>query len=274
MKMYFRQGLLFFFLMLSSAAGYAMKELDDRELGGISGQAGVSVSMEYYYNSMRTSDPTTTGAGLGKCTDGGLGDTDCRLAWQLSGRGAAATQGIYEATTWTLPGGGGCDGSSTCRGEWLVWKAGWASLVVNDLNLDAAFLGDAASAGSDYEHWLINNSQLGGSFADSSGSCLMPADRSGAYGTCTVDYMKAMPALRTHYANTGGTYDPTSRTTTGYNDALFGLEVTGLSAEYDTAGQPGWELNNHGSFTSLKIADNHGHQAGIAFGGSFYLYGF
>lgn len=264
-------------LLLASAGAWALdglQALDDQELGTVIGQEGVSISMEYYYNSLRTNDPATMGQGLAKCTDGGLGDMDCRLAWQLSNRGNAMGS-IYTPSTWVLASGGGCDGASTCRGEWLVWKAGWASLVVNDLNMDAAFLGDAESAAPGYESWLAGNMvPIYGSFVDSGGSCLMPADPSGAYAACSVAYMKAMPALHTHYPNTGGTYDPVSGTSSGYNDVRFGMEVTGLSAEYDSATRPGWQLNNGGSFTSLKLADNHGYQAGIAFGGSFYLYGF
>lgn len=258
----------------SAAHGAGLQALDDHELGAVTGQEGVAISMEYYYNSMRTNDPTTTGQGLAKCTDGGLGDMDCRLAWQLSNRGNAAS-GIYSPSTWTLASGGGCDGAATCRGEWLVWKSGWASLAVNDLYLDAAFLGDANSSAPIYESWLADNMRaVYGSFVDSAGNCLMPADPSGSFAACSVDYMKAMPALRTHYAGTSGTYDPASRTVSGYNDARFGLEVSGLSAEYDSPTEPGWMLNNGGSFTSLRVADNHGHQAGIAFGGNFYLYGF
>ncbi|MDF1637847.1 hypothetical protein [Alcanivorax jadensis] len=260
---------------------HALEALDDQEMGAVTGQEGVMVSMEYYYNSMRTDNPATTGAGLSKCTDGGLGDMDCRLAWQLSNRGNAGSAGIYNPTNWTLPGGGGCNGSPTCKGEWLVWKAGWASLSVNNLMLDAATLGDAESSANagdpdtGYEAWLAPNLEpIYGSFVDSEGACLMPVGPSDGGGACTAAYMRAMPALKTHYPNTGGTYDSNTRTAAGFNDVRFGLEVTGLSAEYDSATQPGWMLNNGGSFTSLKIADNAGHQAGIAFGGDFYLYGF
>lgn len=274
-------------LMIAISPAPALEALDDQEMEAVAGREGVMVSMEYYYNSVRTDDSTTTGAGLAKCSNGGLADMDCRLAWQLSNRGDAGAAGIYGSTTWTLPGGGGCNGQSTCKGEWLVWKAGWASLSVNDLMLDAATLSDAGSSGAAYESWLTPNLVgVYGSFVDSNGTCLMPVGPSDGGAACSVAYMKAMPALRTHYPNTSGTYNSGTRATTGFNDVRFGLEVTGLSAEYDcataaTAGcgvsaaaGPGWMLNNGGSFTSLKIADNAGNQAGIAFGGNFYLYGF
>lgn len=275
------------FLWFASLAGnsHALEELDDKAMGEVIGREGVMVSIEYYYNSIRTDDPATTGQGLAKCTDGGLSDMDCRLSWQLSSRGDADTSGIYTATTWTLPGGGGCDGQATCKGEWLVWKGGWMSMSVNDLMLDASILGDAVSAGASYEAYLADNLiPVYGSFVDSAGNCLMPVGPSDGGAPCTVAYMQNMPALRTHYPNTSGTYDSGTRTSSGYNDVRFGLEVTGLSAEYDCAtgaetgcgGTPGvgWQLNNGDSFTSLKVADNNGYQAGIAFGGNFYLYGF
>lgn len=261
----------------------ALEALGDVEMEAITGQDGVMVSIEYYYNSMRTDNPATTGGGLAKCSDAGLADMDCRLSWQISNRGNAALDGIYASTSWTLPGGGGCNGNATCRGEWLVWKAGWASLVVNDLMLDAASLGDAISSenagspGTGYEAWLAPNLVgIYGSFVDSSGNCLMPVGPSDGGAPCTVAYMKNMPALRTHYPGSGGTYTPgaSGGVVTGFNDVKFGLEVTGISAEYDSPTQPGWMLNNGGSFASVKIADNAANQAGIAFGGDFYLYGF
>lgn len=261
-------------------AAHSLEAIPDAEMSAITGQEGVQVSLEYYYNSVRTDDPTTTGQGLASCTNGGLGDMDCRLSWQLSNRGDAANQGIYTPTTWTV-------GGNTFDGEWLVWKGGWMSLAVNGLNLDASFLGGingAVSAGASYEGFLANNLvPIYGSFVDSSGDCLMPA----GYGLtpCSVAYLKATPALRTHYAsaaadstycntNSGGSCTA-AKTSVGYNDVRFGLEVVGLSAEYDVpGGNPGWMNNGFDSFASLKIADNNGHQAGIAFGGNFYLYGF
>ncbi|WP_156496665.1 DUF6160 family protein, partial [Alcanivorax sp. HI0083] len=135
-------GVLTAVLMSTSLAfpvlGHAMEALEEQEMGAITGQEGVMVSIEYYYNSVRTDDPSTTGQGLSSC--GGpsdLGNMNCRLAWQLANRGDAGASGIYSATNWNLPGGGGCDGAGSCKGEWLVWKAGWASLAVNGLMLDA-----------------------------------------------------------------------------------------------------------------------------------------
>lgn len=264
-------ALLLSFMLPASAN--AMEPLDEQEMSAIAGQEGVMVGLEYYYNSVRTSNPTTSGAGLEICANGGLGDMDCRLAWQLSGRGQAYND-IYASTTWTYTASNGS--THIMDGEWLVWKAGWSSLVVKDLMLDAATLGDAESSGAAYQPWLTDNVRpVYGSFVDSSGNCLMPLGPSDGGATCSVAYMTNMPALKTHYPGTGGTYNSGTRTTTGFEDVRFGLEVTGLSAEYDNGTQAGWQLNNGDSFTALKIADNNfENQAGIAFGGSFYLYGF
>lgn len=262
-------------LALLPLTAFALQPLEDKELGDVTGQEGVAISIEYYYNSTRTNDPATTGAGLSSCTDGGLADMDCRLSWQLANRGNAGSAGIYASTTWTLPNGGGCDGAATCFGEWLVWKAGWMSVAVNELSLDASFMGEAVSSGVAYEGWLASNLVgVYGSFVDSTGTCLMPADPSGTYAACTANYMRAMPALRAHYAGTSGGYNSGTRQSSGFSDVKFGLQVTGLSAEYDDGTDSGWQLNNFDSFTSLRIADNNANQAGIAFGGDFYLYGF
>lgn len=232
------------------------------------------ISLDYYYNSVRTDDPATTGQGLTSCTDGGLADMDCRLSWQLANRGVAGTD-PNAVGSWSR-------GGNTFAGEWLVWKGGWMSLSVNGLSLDSSFLGEGTRAatastgtsiasGEQYESWFdFNTTPVEGSFMSADGTCLIGNGGS----ECNAAYIKQMPALRTHYPGTSGGYDGGARTSTGYNDARFGLEVTGLSAEYDGAGVPGWMRNEGGSFTSMKIADNNGYQAGIAFGGSFYLYGF
>lgn len=292
--------------MMASAlpvnSAVALEALNDKEMGQVSGREGIMVSLDYYYNSVKTdqpfnpASPATTGAGhgLASCTDGGaLADTDCRLSWQLANRGGAASN-PNAAGSWV-----DADGN-THAGEWLVWKGGWASLSVNNLLLDGSFLGEGSrQAGSSsglaiqmidgsgsalgtpveglteaaYESWFafntINPTEPGkdkGSFVDPDGNCLLEE--------CTVAYLKKMPALRTRYPGTSGGYVDADKASVGYNDARFGLHVSGLSAEYDTGGQPGWLLNNGGAFTSLTIADNNGHQAGIAFGGDFYLYGF
>lgn len=283
---------LLFLVIASQQNAYGLEALADQEMSAVTGQEGVQISLDYYYNAVKTDAHTFAAAGSGQPTGYGiaacgggdgyaaaLGDMDCRLSWQLANRGDADTLGVNTTTTWDYN-----NGTSTypMDGEWLVWKAGWMSLSANGLNLDASFLGEADSSGTSYESWLNPNlAPIYGSFVNSSGTggsdgsgCLMPDGH--GLSPCTVDYIKAMPALKTHYDNGGGSYDSASRTLTGYNDARFGMQIIGLSAEYDdnVGGVPGWRRNEMGSFTSLRIADNNGNQAGVTFGGNFYLYGF
>ncbi len=78
-----------------------------------------------------------------------------------------------------------------------------------------------------------------------------------------------MPGLRLSYPE--GAADGLE-----FNDVRFGLYFEGLAVEPNALvpSGNGWEGNNNGSFMGLNIADNNGHQAGIAFGGDFYLYGY
>lgn len=230
-------------LLSFASVSHALDALSDGELSGITGREGILVSIEYYYNSSPYDDPSTTafneaGAALpGFCSspNGGssLGNMNCRLAMQFENR----------------------------DGTWLVVKNGWASLDVNRLSLDAAFLGDAESAANT---GLYNDAK----FRDADGTCLL--------GECSAAWIAEMPALRTHYPATGGSYDPSSAASTGYDDVKFGLFVEGIAVEYDTApgAEDGWGRNESGAFIGLNIRDNNGYQAGIAFGGNFYLYGF
>lgn len=225
-----------------------LQPLSDNEMEAVTGREGVLLSLEYYYNS----DPGANGGALlgsgaaGTLGDGGcstanggtsLGDMDCRLAIQLENR----------------------------DDEWLVIKNGFASLVINRLSLDAALLGDATATGASYSSFFNQEK-----FEALDGSCLLGA------GNCTTAYIDIMPVVRTHYPETAGSYNPLDGTTTGYNDVLFGLYYEGMAVEYNSAPgvQDGWQQNDNGSFLGLNIADNNGPQAGIAFGGDFYMYGF
>ena len=221
-----------------AAQAASLEPLTEKELSGVTGREGILVSLEYYYNIERTNDPGTTGqaliGGTHGCSmpDGGasLGNVNCRLALQLENR----------------------------ETEWLVFKNGYASLVINRLSLDAAFLGDASSAANT---GFYNNAK----FVDENGSCLLGP------GNCTASYIAEMPAVRAHYPQTDGSYDHVMFSSTGYSDARFGMYFEGLAVE---PGEMGWQSNANGSFMGAKIADNNGPQAGIAFGGDFYMYGF
>lgn len=233
-------------LPLASQAA-SLQPLTEDEMSRVTGREGVLVSLEYYYNSDPIDDPLTphfneAGQALGGfCSspngNSSLGNMNCRLGLQLENR----------------------------SGEWLVFKNGHASLVVNRLSLDASFLGDASASSVAYESFFDVRK-----FQDTDGSCLLET------GNCSVSTLRKMPAMRAHYPQTGGAYNPATHRAEGYDDARFGLYFEGLAVEYNSAPgvQDGWMNNDNGSFLGLNIADNNGHQAGIAFGGNFYMYGF
>lgn len=238
-------SLLFFTPLLHAVD---LQPLSDDEMGSVTGQEGVLVSLEYYYNS----NPATNGGALlgsaaaGTLGDGGcsgpngsssLTDMDCRLAIQLENR----------------------------NDEWLVIKNGYASIVVNRLSLDASTLGESVATGTSYSAFF-NQSK----FEAVGGACLLGT------GNCNTGYIDNMPAVRTHYPETAGSYNPGNGTSTGYNDVRLGVYYEGMAIEFNSAPgvQDGWQQNVNGSFLGLNIADNNGAQAGIAFGGDFYMYGF
>lgn len=222
-----------------------LQPLSEDELSDITGQEGILISLEFYYNSEKTSDSSTTGRRLGgfcSTPDGNasLGNQNCRLAIQIANH----------------------------EDHWVVAKNGHSSISVNRLSLDAAFLGDAGSASAANTGYFNEKK-----FDPSGNNCLLGA------GNCTTAYIEDMPALRTHYSETSGSYTPGTRTVSGYNDVRFGMYIEGMAVEFNSAPgvQDGWQVgaaNDNGSFLGLNIADNNGHQAGIAFGGDFYLYGF
>lgn len=242
----FAGALIFSLLLLlaSFSIAQSLEMLTEEEMGVVTGQEGILISLDYYHNSEKTNNPATDGQALaGFCSvpNGGtsLGDMDCRMAIQIANH----------------------------EDHWVVVKNGHASISVNRISLDAAFLGDASSESS-------ANVNLG-KFLAPNGDCLI------GVGGCTseaaaANLIKQMPGLRTHYAETSGSYDATNRVSVGYNDVRFGMFIEGMAVEFNTAVnlQDGWTRNQNGSFLGLKVADNNGHQAGIAFGGDFYLYGF
>lgn len=228
-----------------------MQSLTDDELGNVSGKEGVLISMDYYLNTLKTSDLATSGNVDPSFCSGTLADTNCRFTWQIANRAE----------------GNNHSGLTGAKGEWLVYKDGYASLTIDKLSLDASFLGGAVSSGAAYTSWFNPET-----FEDVDGNCLLTGGN--GITDCSVAYIQNMPALRTHYPETSGSYNSGSKDTTGYNDVRLGMHVGGLAVEYNESGAPGYELNNRGSFAGLAISDNNGHQAGFAFGGSFYLYGF
>lgn len=226
-----------------------LQPLSDGELQAVTGQKGILISLEYYYNSSPTDNTSTADfdesgqplAGSSGCSppDGStsLASMNCRFALQLKNR----------------------------ETEWLVFKNGYASMAAYRLSLDAATLGESRGADSVYSGYFDASK-----FQDVNGQCLLGA------GNCTASYIAELAAMRTHYPETGGSYDPATHQSSNYNDVRLGLFFEGLAVEPNSAisTQDGWQRNNQGSFMGMKIGDNNGYQAGIAFGGDFYLYGF
>lgn len=233
----------FVFGLSFSAAAQGLTPLSELEMEGVFGQEGILISIDYYYNSEKTSDPATSGRRLDDfCANpngaGSLANMNCRMAIQLE----------------------------NISDSWLVIKNGHASLSVNRLSFDAAFLGEAGSSaniGFYNDAKFRMPDELGG-------ECLLETL------VCDPSTISTMPALRTHYPDTGGSYSTVTRTSSGFNDVKLGVYYEGMAVEFNSPlnEQNGWGRNVNGSFLGLNIADNNGNQAGIAFGGDFYLYGF
>ena len=223
----------------------ALEALDDEEMDAVTGQAGILLSFQYYFNSNQADNPGTpdfneAGARLTGATGcstpnggGSLGNMNCRFAMQLKNR----------------------------ESEWLVFKNGHASIDLRRLSLDASVLGDSHGAGAAYNGFF--NAEK---FQEVDGTCLLP---SGDCSSAGASGLAEMAGLRLSYPE--GNADAEE-----FNDARFGLYFEGLAVEPNSSAlvQDGWSRNINGSFMGLNIADNNGHQAGIAFGGDFYLYGF
>lgn len=247
------RGFVVFYIVmifLNIGSAFALEPMDDTEMGGVTGQEGVLISLEYYYNSRPPHEVTNDediGSANADCT--GLASLNCRLALQLENRDFG----------------------------WLVFKNGHASLEMNRLSLDAAFLGGdrVTENGVSAANKAISFND--DKFRNEAGDCL--------FGDCTTSWIDNSPAVRAQYPESGGVYTPgvagQPGTSQGYNDVRLGVYVQGLAVEYNEpeigetwTAAPGWQANNFGSFLGFEIADNNSHQAGIAIGGNFYMYGF
>lgn len=223
-------------LCMHTNPAQALEAMDDTEMGTVTGQKGILASFQYYYNSSPAE--ADLGAPLSICDtpNGGssLANMNCRFGLQLKNR----------------------------ESEWLVFKNGHASIDLRRLAIDASLLGDSHGGSAAY-HGYFNEAK----FTDQDGStCLLP---SGNCSGAAASGLAEMPGLRLSYPE--GAADGFE-----FNDVRFGLYFEGLAVEPNALlpSGNGWEGNNNGSFMGLNIADNNGHQAGIAFGGDFYLYGY
>lgn len=211
---------------LHANLAHGLEAMDDKEMGTITGQKGILLSLQYYYNS----HPDLDGGPVSECAtpNGGtsLNNMDCRFAVQLKNR----------------------------EDEWLVFKNGHASIDLTHIALDASILGDSRGASNTS---LFNAEK----FQDVDGSCLL-------HDGCSPGSIADMAGLRLSY--------PEGTNGANFGNVRFGMFFEGLAVEPNALApnNNGWEGTQNGSFMGLNIADNAGHQANIAFGGDFYLYGF
>ena len=141
----------------------ALEAMNDNEMGDVTGQKGILLSLQYYYNS----NPDLNGAantGTGGCStpNGGtsLAETNCRFAMQITNR----------------------------ESEWLVFKNGYASIDLDRIALDASVLGGARGADAAYAGWFDESK-----FQDIDGStCLLE-------GSCDTATIAEMAGLRLSY---------------------------------------------------------------------------
>lgn len=243
-------GSVWLALLASPAYSMGLEPLSDEDLSNVQGREGVAISFDYYYNS----DPAT-GAALNSSNYAcgqGVNYENCLFTWQISGREQGWGNGY--------------------KGEWLAYKEGYLTLNVKRLALEASFLGDAKSADGAYEDFH-NPSKFEGKVFDGVSVnnnivCLLED------GDCSAATLRKTPALRTYYPGTNGSYDANTETATGYDDVRIGLAFDRMAVEYDNGSVLGYTQDAQGSFMGVRIKDNNGPTAGIAFGGDFYMYGF
>lgn len=237
----------------------ALYSMDDSELGEISGREGVIVGLEFYLNAQKSTNTALDGSAIGGTTlnlDGnctGL-NNNCRIAFQLAGREA---RNLNNAAI-------GGTGSFAAQGEWLVFKDSYMALKMPDLYLNGSTLGAARSAAAGYEPFLDV-----ARFQNVSGTCLL-SDGSASGTACTAANIKATPSLVMRH-----------KQTTGYDNVSLSMKIGRLSVEYDTGActytggtNCGYNKDAGGSYLGLSIRDNNTPFAGIAVGGSMYMFGF
>lgn len=147
---------------LHSPLVLAMEPMADTEMGDVTGQKGILLSLQYYYNSL----PSLDGGAVSDCAspdgDASLDNMNCRFAVQFTNR----------------------------EDEWLVFKNGHASIDLTRIALDASILGDSGGA---TDTSLFNPEK----FEDVDGSCLLTGAPGGCDGEAPT--IAAMAGLRLSY---------------------------------------------------------------------------
>ncbi|WP_197464972.1 hypothetical protein, partial [Alcanivorax sp. HI0003] len=138
--------------------------MDDTEMVGVTVQDCVRISWQYYFNGRPPHEATNDDdLGSAKAAFTGLASLNCRLALQLENRDFG----------------------------WLVFKNGHASLEMNRLSLDAAFLGgdQVTENGVSAANKAISFND--DKFRNEAGDCL--------FGDCTTSWIDNSPAVRAQY---------------------------------------------------------------------------
>lgn len=142
--------------------------------------------------------------------------------------------------------------------EWLVLKGYYGNFSIPTLNLDAAYLSEAGSDPS-----LFDSSK----FLDEAQNCLLPG------GTCDTSALDNMAAMKIGLPTSIGHYDPGTQISSGYNNILFAMTLTGTAVEFGS-GPTGYNANNNGSFLGIRVKDTNSAFAGVNVQGNAYIFGF
>lgn len=252
-------------LVSSPVAAASLQPLQDAELEAVTGQEGVALGLELYWNAEKNSNPLLDGRALPSLVCTGT-PNPCRTATQIEGR----------------------DSNGTRVGEWLVYKDAYFALRIRTLNVDLGFMRDGASAGTpgNFDDQAYVNPTKFSRFYDPSvavnnpGSCLLPASVCTAATIGGSGGSGGMPAMQLVYPATTTSYNSADNTSSGYNSFELGWRVGRMFVEYDTSAAcasdacRGFNQDSGKSFAGVHIRDVNSNFAGMAIEGRAYIYGF
>lgn len=259
--------LVVFGVFVSPASLFAseLAPLADAELGVITGQEGVALGLELYWNAEKNSDPALDGRPLPALNCAAI-LSPCRTATQIEGR----------------------ESNGSRVGEWLVYKDAYFALRIRTLNVDLGFMRNAASAvapGNFDDQAYISPAKFSRFYdpsvaSNTESSCLLPANLCTATTIGGSGGAGGMPAMKLFYPTPATSYTPGSNISTGYNSLELGWRVGKMFVEYDTSAAcasdacRGFNQDSGKSFAGVHIKDVNSHFAGMAIEGSAYVYGF
>lgn len=214
-----------FFILIALNCNFAnaLESIPDNELSDVSAQQGVALDLEFRMNSDANSAPL---ASLGSCA-GTSAANKCKIAIHLNNRDSGAVGD---------------------KGEWLVLKDIYGSLLIKNLYIDAASL---PAAGSPY----ANDSR----FLNQAGDVCLPDG--GAAAGCAAR-IRGKPALSMSFPGLATTFE---------SDIQLHFNIGRAAIEY---GATGYNNDLRGSFMGLLVSDTTQTRAKIDIDGKIQLYGF